>query len=254
MRFIPPPIRPQLMNNAESRLQVTPLSPLNKDFIREVQGRHPHRTSVCGALLSEVASSGADVDSRSMAARLLGSLLCKRGLKVLTRILQDLHRVIETDEIDGSGHLDKPERDFLRAILIAVARMESPSSHALLEDCLNTFRSAHLRSDVLEAMAFEGAMFDMSLVAPFVADDTPEPMLLSALYALYVSPVASENSPLLKRLVAPCLEHGSVNVRVFAVEALSHHRDNLDLISALRDDPDPGVREAVAEALHQEYF
>ena len=49
-------------------------------------------------------------------------------------------------------------------------------------------KNIELKSDVLEAMAFESEMFDMDFVLDVLAHEKKEPILLSALYAVDVPP------------------------------------------------------------------
>lgn len=114
-------------------------------------------------------------------------------------------------------------------------------------------KSIELKSDVLEAMAFESEMFDIDLVLDVLAHKTKEPILLSALYAVMFHS-SHVDATALRKALRPFLSHGSGNVRMYAVRAFGWSEDKRTraLISKLKSDPNADVREAVTDALRPE--
>jgi len=114
-------------------------------------------------------------------------------------------------------------------------------------------KNIELKSDVLEAMAFESEMFDMDLVLDVLAHETKEPILLSALYAVMFHSSRVDATGL-RQALGPFLAHESGNVRMYAVRAFgcSGDRGTRALISKLKSDPNAYVRDAVADALRPE--
>ncbi len=111
-------------------------------------------------------------------------------------------------------------------------------------------KNIELKSDVLEAMAFESEMFDMDLVFDVLAHETKEPILLSALYAVMFHS-SRVDATALRKALRPFLSHASGNVRMYAVKAFGWSEDKRTraLISKLKSDPNADVREAVADML-----
>lgn len=217
-------------------------------FVGAVRQRHPSRRSICGVLLAEVSSSQSEIGERSQAALLLFLRGCRRGLKVLDRVAWEAHAAIMSGlHADDEFPVGK-QRYLLSAVLFAIARTDSFSSHAALVGYLDSFKNVHLRSDVLEAMAFEEEMFDLELVMGFLVEDAEEALLLSALYAMEHKATSVEEVEEVRQRVTAFLGHPSAMVRTYAVRVLMFDPESAGMLSALAEDPDPYVREAVAEA------
>jgi hypothetical protein len=114
-------------------------------------------------------------------------------------------------------------------------------------------KNIELKSDVLEAMAFESEMFDMDFVLDVLAHERKEPILLSALYAVMFHS-SRVDATALRKALRPFLSHESGNVRMYAVRAFGWSEDKRTraLISKLKSDPNADVRESVAYALRPE--
>ena len=114
-------------------------------------------------------------------------------------------------------------------------------------------KNIELKSDVLEAMAFESEMFDMDFVLDVLAHEKKEPILLSALYAVMFH-ASGVDATALRQALGPFLTHESGNVRMYAVRAFGWTEDKRTraLISKLKSDTNADVREAVADALRRE--
>jgi len=136
------------------------------------------------------------------------------------------------------------------ALLYAIARIDSKASHASLRNLYSSMKNIELKSDVLEAMAFESEMFDMDFVVDVLAHETKEPILLSALYAVMFH-ASGLDATALRQALGPFLAHESGNVRMYAVRAFGCSRDRRTraLISKLKSDTNADVREAVADML-----
>lgn len=134
------------------------------------------------------------------------------------------------------------------ALLAAIAQIDSFDSHGFLVAEFENQMNIHWRADVLEAMAFEPAMFDEAFVVRRLGPETPEPMLLSALYALTFH-FTILNWDDVRNNVVPLLKNSSPHVRGYAVELLGYSTDFSTQIAALANDPDPHVRRYVAEPL-----
>ncbi len=225
-----------------------PLSDQDRITISKSLQRHPGKSSLCGALLAEVGSSATSLDERTAAARLHGDRRCRRGLNVLDKVVWEAHASIEATLCENDGFPVGAMRNLLGATLYAIASMDSPQSHAKGLEYLFTFSNPHLRSDVLEYMAFAEVTFDTQLMAHFLTSDTPEPMVLSALYALRLNPTAAGIAAT-RPVIAPLLGSPSACVRAYAVYALQYSSDNEDLVIRLVDDLDPDVRDAVTDVM-----
>jgi len=111
-------------------------------------------------------------------------------------------------------------------------------------------KNTELKSDVLEAMAFENEMFDMDFVMDVLEKEAKEPILLSALYAVMFH-AGRVDSKALRKALRPFLTHDSGNVRMYAVRAFGWSEDKRTraLISKLLKDANADVREAAADML-----
>ncbi|MGV3614483.1 MAG: hypothetical protein ACO1SV_04025 [Fimbriimonas sp.] len=234
----------EAMAEAERQQRIAEAQKSTALVLSEIQARHPHRTSVCGALLAEVMSKDPLAD-RSRAALHLGLQNCSRGLGALERIIPDLVKKVEASTDPWSG---PSERDFLYNLLFAVAVMDSEQSHALLDRLLHESSSHLVRADVLENMAFEDVQFDADLVIPFASDSAQPPEILSALYALEHKDFANQRPEEARALAVPLLKHAYPGVRSFAVSMLKWRAANLDLLLPLADDPSGDVRSEVEDA------
>jgi hypothetical protein len=222
------------------------LSPSQKEALDQIRGRHPHRTSACGALLSEIASADSDLEGPLRAALLYGYCSYKPGLKILDQVTREMSaRVMAKFSSPGEFPWGK-ERSFFGALLYAISCIDNESSHSLLIEYLSCLQNPHLRADVVEAMSFEKRMFDVDLMMKHVVGQTEESILLSGLYAMkwHYFEFCELNSNLF-----PLLDHPLATVRSYTVEALANSQDNLEMIAKLSDDPDPEVRRAVADAV-----
>lgn len=216
--------------------------------LAQVRLRHPHRTSTCGALLAELASPDAALEDRSTAARLYGQLGCRRGLHRLEAEARRVSAEILASLTQPNDYPAGPERFYFAYLVKAIALIDHQASHAVLKDLLGSLPQADLRSDVIEAMAFEGTMFEVEIVNEILQADSERPVLLSALYTLWFHP-PSRNESVALRLLLPLLDHESADVRSYAVRALTNW-DNAHLaVTSLANDPDPDVRETVADVL-----
>ncbi len=250
MPEVPSLRRPQLPVKSMSARMKYVLDPDQQEILDQVRSRHPSRSSACGALLSEIASTSIDLESRVRAARLYGDLSCKRGLGTLNRVSRTLCSEIVGELSETEDFPTGVKRYFFSALLSAIARMDRPDSHALLVRYLFSIQNPHLRADVLEAMAFEVRMFDVDLVLRILEKECDEPMILSGLYALSF-PGANIDSEDVQGRVSPFLRHQSDSVRAYTVRLLSYCVENRELIQKLSDDPDGEVRESVRDALYQ---
>lgn len=214
----------------------------------QVQERHPDRTSVCGALFAEITSTSASIDDRSRAADLYRFFSYKRGLRTFDKLASEFCTAIITKFNEPDDFPWGPERNFYGTLLFAIARIDSPESHSVLKGYLSSIESPHLRADVLEAMAFEENEFDAELVFRILEEETDEPILLSALYALlYRTPPIGADT--LRQRISSFLKHDSGRVRSYTVQVLQFDSESLGAISKLADDPDSEVQRAVAEAI-----
>lgn len=200
----------------------------------------PART---GALLDEV-TKGIDSPDRIHAAIMLGLEGCRRGLKRLERLIDEMVKAVEAND---SAWVGPPERGLLACVLIAVGHRDTEASHALLARLIRESSSHLVRADALEGTAYEKERFDLDLVLPFTSMRAQPPEILSALYALEFR--ARDRPEEIRERVAPLLAHPYGMIRCFAVRVLMFRDSNLDLILPLTDDPEPQVREAVEEAI-----
>lgn len=221
---------------------------LDKD-LAGIRSKHPLRTTDCGALLAEIASSGSSHRNRASAASLYWHIECQRGLRTLDRVLRGVRAEIEAALKEENQHVVGPKRHLHADLLFAIAQIDNSDSHRVLTENLSVCKNSYLLSDVLECMAFEKRMFDIDLVLSFVAEHTREEVLLSALYCLHLHGESSVGSVIVRRRLASLLEHVSSNVRYFAIMAMRADVDSLALIQRLADDPCEEVRDAVQQAL-----
>lgn len=218
-----------------------------------IRRKHPARTSICGALLSELSSASATTNDQNTAAFLLGQLSCRRGLKVLEQLAWTTHERVQPNGGEEDSFITGADRNLFGALLYAIARIDTLASHASLSNLYSSMKNFELKSDVLEAMAFETEMFDMDFVLDVLAKEAKEPILLSALYAVMFH-ASVVDSTTLRKALGPFLSHETANVRMYAVRAFGCSGDKRTraLISKLKSDTNADVREAVADALRQE--
>ncbi len=218
-----------------------------------IRQKHPARSSVCGALLSELRSPSASTNDLNSAAFLLGQFSCRRGLKVLDQLAWSTHDRLQPHGGKEGSSITGDDRYLFSALLYAIACIDSPAAHASLRNLYSSMKNIELKSDVLEAMAFESEMFDMDLVLDVLAHETKEPVLLSALYAVMFHS-SRVDATALRKALRPFLSHESGNVRMYAVRAFGSSEDKRTraLISKLKSDPNADVRESVADALRPE--
>ena len=215
-----------------------------------IRQKHPSRSSICGALLSELRSASASTNDLNSAAFLLGQFSCRRGLKVLDQLAWSTHDRLQPNGGEEDAFITGDDRYLFSALLYAIACIDSPASHASLRNLYSSMKNIELKSDVLEAMACESEMFDMGFVLDVLAHETEEPILLSALYAVmfHASPA---DSTVLRKALRPFLSHESGNVRMYAVKAFGWSEDKRTraLKSKLLKDANADVREAAADML-----
>ncbi len=218
-----------------------------------IRQKHPARASICGALLSELSSASATTNDQNTAAFLLGQLSCRRGLKVLEQLARSTHECLQANGGGEDSFITGEDRNLFGALLYAIARIDTPASHASLRNLYSSMKNIELKSDVLEAMAFETEMFDMDFVFDVLAEEAKEPILLSALYAVMFH-ASRVDASALRQALGPFLTHESGNVRMYAVRAFgcSEDKETRALISKLKSDTNAEVREAVADALRRE--
>lgn len=235
---------------AGDRLQLLRHHEIELTAIRQ---KHPARSSVCGALLSEVRSASATTHEQNRAAFLLDQFACRRGLKVLERLAWSTRDRLQLNAGEEDSFITGEDRYLFSALLYAIARIDSTASHASLRNLYSSMKNIELKSDVLEAMAFESEMFDMDFVLDVLAKEAKEPILLSALYAVMFH-ASQVDSTALRKALRPFLRHESGNLRMYAVRAFgcSGDRRTRALISKLKSDTNADVRDAVADALRRE--
>ena len=235
---------------AGDRLQLLRHRQIELTTIRQ---KHPARSSICGALLSEVRSASATTNEQNMAAFLLGQFSCRRGLKVLEQLTWSVHDRLQPNGGEEDSFITGEDRDLFGALLYAIARIDTPASHASLTKLYSSMKNIELKSDVLEAMAFETEMFDMDFILDVLAKEAKEPILLSALYAVMFH-ASRVDATALRKALGPFLTHESGNVRMYAVRAFGWSEDKRTraLILQLKSDANADVREAVADALRRE--
>lgn len=184
---------------------------------------------------------------RGIAARIYGYKPCKRGLAALGEVAWSLQSDLVID-VGETGFPRGPKRRLFQDVLFAISRIDSQASHSVLRRFLDLNQNPHLRSDVLEAMAHELEAYDTQLILDILKNESQEPMILSGLYAL-MFPGAGPRTAGLRECASSFLTHQSGSVRAFAVRVLMTTGKDRDTISRLSNDQDPGVQEAVADAL-----
>lgn len=216
------------------------------EHVAEIRRRHPSRSSNCGAVLAEIFGAASE-DDRLRAISLMGSALrCQRGIGQLERLIRNLERRFD----DGTAGWE--EDRLITALFKCLGFIDTPRSHAVLERAARTANHPMVRANALEGMCFESETFDTNLVLSFLKEETSEPELLSALYALQWKPYLSKRRKDARRRIGALLAHPSHNVRLYAVETLGGpmiQAENLDLIAPLVDDPSPAVRRMVEDMI-----
>jgi len=221
------------------------------DVLAQIRRLHPTRTSSCRALLSEIGSNPGSTELRFMAARLHGSMSCKRGMYTLRRqVLLAYSACCQ----NGLGRDEFPvgtERYMLGALLYAIARIDRKCSHSLLKQCFWHFTNSYLRADVLEAMAFEDRVADIEFVLGILDRETDRAIIESGLYALKVLPKRQPLGDMCRATLVSLLAHESESIRAEAVRVLASDSEFKSVARSLAHDPSPEVREALADARFQ---
>jgi len=218
-----------------------------RSFIKRMRRRHPSRSSDCSVLLEEILK-GKKLEHRKEAAGIFGSKECKCGLNKLKTLAARLEQSIPLPEED-EWFVSSDSETLLDRVLWAIARMDNPASHEVMKAMLRS-KNRCVRADVLEMMAFEKKTFEAKLILPFISDKRHPCEILSALYAVQYRSNLSKPGTAAQRRMVSMLKHEHPNVRIFAIEALSFHPSNRDLIESFKNDPDKWIRKAVAEGLH----
>lgn len=234
---------------AKTRLHSASLTMEAADLeaLRRIQARHAQVRSPCGALLAELSDRRASLADRTIAARLHGLWPCRRGLSTLARVADTLINELET-EFGSDRFPCGAKRYFMSTILSAISSIDTQASHSVLIKHLRSLTNPDLRADVLEAMALEWQTFEFELMREFLSDESPEPILLSALYALRF-PHSEPLPPSLFPHVIPLLQHRSASVRAYAVQVVVYFPDALPLLMKVESDVDNEVRTVAAEAI-----
>jgi HEAT repeat protein len=218
----------------------------HQEYVEEVKARHPHRSSACGALLSELFTAKELADRRK-AADHLGLHPCRRGVKQIERLIDDLEKRVAFPE-DIWGGID-PDRDLLGDLFVVLGRFDTDEAQGVLARIVRTSRNPLVRADAMEAMAY-GKNFDLEPVLPYISMDASEPEILSALYAAEFGDFATKRPAEATRRIKPLLAHSYPGVRAFAARALAWNRPvNRHLIESLSDDESDLVRREVADML-----
>ena len=203
--------------------------------------RHPQRSTPCSALLSEIMTAE-DFADRTRALDIFGLRSCRRGIRQLESLIPGLEKQVEMPS-EPWGPTSE-ERSLLADIFVALGRIDTDESQGILAEVVQRSHNPVVRADAMEAMAF-GNNYDLKLVLPFISSSAHETEICSALYAAEFRTTAA----LPRRKITPLLSHPYNHVRYFAILVLRHHRSCRDLISSLKDDPDRGVRDIVADSL-----